>query len=96
VPVDPSLSAAVHDCPDCRCALRAANGTVSDGYQEFIKCERGPACGLEIVRIGKVQCWCDTEDRERFKCRRGHYVEPCIECGGPSQCGELTCVQHTE
>jgi hypothetical protein len=33
--------------------------TITDGYSEWVKCDRKD-CGLEVVRPGKVQCWCDT------------------------------------
>ena len=34
--------------------------TVEDGFGgEWIMCERAD-CGLEVVRPGKVQCWCDA------------------------------------
>jgi len=33
--------------------------TIDDGFgNEWELCAR-PDCGLEIVRPGKVQCWCD-------------------------------------
>ena len=32
---------------------------IEDGFgNSWCKCEK-PDCGLEIVRPGKVQCWCD-------------------------------------
>lgn len=31
---------------------------VSDGWQEWPMCRRSN-CGLQVVRPGKVQCWCD-------------------------------------
>ena len=40
----------------------AESGTLDDGFGNcWVKCER-PDCGLEIVRPGKVQCYCDNED----------------------------------
>lgn len=34
--------------------------TIDDGYgSEWELCRR-PDCGLEVVRPGKVQCWCDN------------------------------------
>lgn len=33
---------------------------ITDGCQEWSKCARQD-CGIEIVRPGKVQCWCDEE-----------------------------------
>ena len=36
---------------------------VDDGFgNRWCKCWR-PWCGLEVVRPGKVQCWCDSEWR---------------------------------
>lgn len=41
--------------------MQAARPTLDDGFgNEWPLCGR-PNCGLEIVRPGKVQCWCDTE-----------------------------------
>jgi hypothetical protein len=36
------------------------NKTISDGYQEWVKCDRKD-CGLHVIRPGKVQCWCDDQ-----------------------------------
>ena len=34
---------------------------LDDGFgNQWHKCELGKDCGLEIVRPGKTQCWCDT------------------------------------
>lgn len=34
---------------------------LDDGFgNQWHKCEK-PDCGLEIVRPGKVQCWCDNK-----------------------------------
>ena len=36
--------------------------TVEDGFGNvWSLCDR-PNCALEVVRPGKVQCWCDSED----------------------------------
>lgn len=41
--------------------------TIDDGFgNEWVKCSRAERCGLQIVRPGKVQCWCDY---------------PCRKCG---------------
>lgn len=39
-----------------------SNNTIDDGFGNcWTKCRR-PHCGLEVVRPGKAQCWCDDED----------------------------------
>lgn len=49
---------------------RKANGaeptaTISDGFgSEWVLCNRAGGCGLEVVRPGKVQCWCDDGSDE--------------------------------
>ena len=36
-------------------------GTVEDGFGgEWLRCKA--TCGLEVVRPGKVQCWCDDPE----------------------------------
>ena len=40
-----------------------ANRAIDDGFgNSWGLCER-PDCGLEVVRPGKVQCWCDGKSR---------------------------------
>lgn len=57
-----------HDCPDCRCVARAERGEIADGFgSTWIKCDREGGCDLEVVRPGKVQCWCDDPDLDRCK-----------------------------
>lgn len=40
--------------------------TIDDGFGGvWVLCERDDRpCGLEVVRPGKTQCWCDDEDAE--------------------------------
>ena len=34
---------------------------ISDGFGNiWAKCKMGERCGLEVVRPGKSQCWCDS------------------------------------
>jgi len=34
------------------------HGTIEDGFgSEWVRCDT--RCGLEVVRPGRVQCWCD-------------------------------------
>jgi hypothetical protein len=39
--------------------------TITDGEQIWLLCKR-PDCGLHVVRMGKVQCWCDDEDGPKY------------------------------
>lgn len=58
----------------------------------------GQRVRLHCADCGCAPCICPELGvrSKRFKCSRGHPVEPCVQCGEPSQCGELTCVQHTD
>ena len=38
---------------------------VTDGEQIWPLCKR-QNCGLHVVRMGKVQCWCDEEDGPKY------------------------------
>ena len=47
---------------------------VSDGFgSSWAKCEMGEHCGLEVVRPGKCQCWCDSATaflyEDNFECK---------------------------
>lgn len=54
-----------HDCPDCRCVARANYGEIEDGFGNiWLRCSRGVNCGLDVVRPGKVQCWCEDGSTE--------------------------------
>ena len=42
--------------------MTADFGTVDDGFGgEWLRCKA--SCGLEVVRPGKAQCWCDDPER---------------------------------
>jgi hypothetical protein len=56
----------LHDCPRCNCRQIQDNGSVEDGFGSvWAKCEH-PKCGLEVVRPGKAQCWCDDPDGKPY------------------------------
>lgn len=39
---------------------------IEDGFGgEWERCELGDRCGLQVVRPGKVQCYCDGVEMER-------------------------------
>jgi hypothetical protein len=45
---------------------------ISDGFgNEWSLCDRQP-CGLEVVRPGKVQCWCDSKGGALWNDERGN------------------------
>lgn len=45
----------------CGFAKHCLNDSVCDGFGSvWPKCKK-PNCGLNVVRPGKVQCWCDDE-----------------------------------
>lgn len=56
---------------------------VDDGYSQYFcsNPNRGPhPCGLEVVRPGKVQCWCDDDAPPPDP-------GPCVSCGHDPACG---------
>ncbi len=39
----------------------------------------------------------NTVETTTMKCKKcGYPLKKCVVCGKPAQCGELTCVRHTE
>lgn len=47
------------------------DNTIDDGFGNVWElCDR-PNCGLEIVRPGKTQCWCDYKGGAYYKDQSG-------------------------
>lgn len=50
-------------------------GIVTDGFTNWVKCGHAQ-CGLKVVRLGKVQCWCDNIEGElTHEARDAHLAE---------------------
>jgi len=66
--------------------------TITDGFgNTWPHCERGAHCGLEVVRPGKVQCYCDSYTDNSYILPKGLTL---TNVHHPSSCAGRNCSIH--